>query len=98
MNAIVFTDEQHIGYAIWYPQMGGHVGRAVAVCDKRWSETQVGSRLGGCIDVHVWHNGDFPFGDDETPVVIHHCAPEQFIEFGQALTRLNLRSRDDVAP
>lgn len=90
-NAKVWEDEGHIGYAIWYPQMGGYVGKAIAVVDKQWTENER-SRTGGCIDVYVWHDGEFPFGGEgerTRPVELHHCDPEQFVEFGQTLTKLN---------
>lgn len=83
-NTRVYETEAQVGYAVWYPQMGGYVGKAIAVMDKRWSQG-----CGGCIDVYVWHNGEFPFGDGETPVLIHHCSAEQFIEFGHTLSKLN---------
>lgn len=87
-RALVFEDEQHVGYAIWYPQMGGYAGKAVALLHKQWVEYGNGSREGGCIDVYVWHDGRFPFSD-ASPVELHHCDPEQFIDFGQALHALN---------
>jgi len=92
----VYEDEEKLGYAIWYPQMGGHVGKAVAVLDREWTEYSHGSRQGGCIDVYVWHNGEFPFRGNETsakPAIIHHCDPEQFILFGQKLHKLNTLHR-----
>jgi hypothetical protein len=63
------------GVAAWYPQMGGYVAKALAVPadDSR------------CLDVYVWHDGDFPFGDGENPVELHHCNGKQFIEFGMFL-------------
>lgn len=76
------------GYACWYPQMGGYVGKAVAVPD------------GGCVDVWVWHDGQFPFRDERdsddddewavrrNPVELHHCDGEQFIRFGEFLVSL----------
>jgi len=89
----VYEDEQKAGYALWYPQMGGYVGKAVALFDKQWTEGRQGSREGGCIDVLIWHNGEFPFsgegGNEQQPVHLHHCDAEQFIRFGEALTRLN---------
>lgn len=46
------------GVAIWYPQMGGYVGKAVAFA--------CSDEPGSCIDVYVWHDGDFPFGGTVT--------------------------------
>ncbi len=60
-------------YAIWYPQMGGYVSKAVVVfCDD------------GCFGAYVWHDGDFPFSD-ESPTYLHHCCAEKFIEFGKSV-------------
>lgn len=57
--------------------MGGHVGRCVVT-------------YSGCFDVYVWHDGEFPFGgragrDARSPIKLHHCDPDQFIEFGRFL-------------
>lgn len=66
--------------AVWYPQMGGYVAKAVARADGD-----------GCADVWVWHDGQFPFsGDDESrplrsPVELHHCEGYQFVQFGRFL-------------
>lgn len=87
-NAKVFEDGSRVGYAIWYPQMGGYVGRAIAVLDKEWMQRDDGAAFGGCIDVLIWHDGEFPFGEGE-PREIHHCDPEQFIRFGEKLKELN---------
>lgn len=79
----VFEWEGRQCKALWYPQMGGYVGRAVAV--------RCGPIEGhSCFDVYVWHDGDFPFGegdDDDRPRLIHHCEARQFIEFGRQLQR-----------
>lgn len=90
-NSQVYEDEFHWGYAIWYPQMGGYVGMAVAVCDKEHEEG-----VGGCFEVYVWHDGEFPFNDNEDgkiPAHLHHCMAEQFIGFGEQLAALNERGR-----
>ncbi len=84
----VFDNEDKVGYAVWYPQMGGYVGKAVAMFDKKWKSFPNGSQIGGCIDVLIWHDGEFPFGGNN-PREIHHCSPEQFIEFGKFLTNIN---------
>lgn len=94
------NDRVDEGIAIWYPQMGGYVAKAVAVKDN------------GCTNLYVWHNGEFPFGGSITstecwcycdecpcckdrtalhpkpPVRIHHCDTSQFIQFGETLERL----------
>lgn len=86
----VFESSDKIGHAIWYPQMGGYVGKAVAIFDREWSRDEsTGAMNGGCVDVLVWHNGEFPFSG-KAPAEIHHCDPVQFIEFGAALLKINL--------
>lgn len=66
-----YEHEGRRGFATWYPQMGGYTGKCVVLFD-----------AGGCFDVFVWHDGEFPFGG-RSPVEIHHCDPEQFIQFGE---------------
>ena len=88
----VWEDEYQVGYAIWYPQMGGYVGKAIALFDKGWCDLPSGARIGGCFDVLVWHDGEFPFDEGE-PRHIHHCDPEQFIDFGKKIEELNERHR-----
>lgn len=75
------------GFAAWYPQMGGYVGRCVVLTDCRGIITPEGAP-GDCFDVLVWHDGEFPFAEDDTrdPARLHHCDPAQFIAFG-ALVR-----------
>lgn len=81
----VGENETHIAFAIWYPQMGGYVGRAVVVLEKN-KDT--------CVDVYVWHDGEFPFSEG-TPREIHHCMPSQFIEFGRQLEHLIKETNND---
>lgn len=92
-NKKVFEDDTTIGYAIWYPQMGGYAGKAVALMDKQWTEC----RSGWCFDVLVWHDGEFPFSgeDGDKPCRLHHCDPEQFISFGEKVAELNERGRHE---
>jgi len=64
-------------FAIWYPQMGGYVGKAViAICGN------------GCFEAFIWHDGSFPFNGDSFPAHIHHCMARQFIEFGEDIIKL----------
>ena len=82
-------DGDQIGYAVWYPQMGGYCGKAVAVVDKK---QQTGE--GGCVECYIWHDGEFPFlGDDRPPIHIHHCDPGQFIRFGKKLAKFNVKAQ-----
>lgn len=85
-RAVVQLTDEIRGHACWYPSMGGYVGKAVATI-----------RDGdGCVDLYVWHDGDFPFGDDSPdvwgeprgPVELHHCEPDQFEAFGRWLGAL----------
>ena len=89
----VGEDNQNIAYAMWYPQMGGYVAMSVAVIDKEWTHNGAGSSIGGCIEMYVWHDGSFPFNEDDSddrqPAHLHHCDAEQFIRFGQKLHELN---------
>lgn len=70
--------------ALWYPQMGGYVGHALAV---------VGDD-DDCPDVYVWHDGSFPFSSErepwdytvQNPARLHLCAPDTFIGFGETLS------------
>lgn len=69
--------------ACWYPRMGGYTGRAVARADQD-----------GCVDVWVWHDGEFPFAGDRSdvgrsPVALHHCEGDGFERFGRFLTKLS---------
>lgn len=73
-KTVIFENDNEIGYAIWYPQMGGYVGKAVALVSKTEGDS--------CFDVLVWHDGDWPFHDGEQPRRLHHCEAQQFIEFG----------------
>ena len=64
--------------ALWYPQMGGYGGKAVVVVN---DPSQLANT---CVDVYVWHDGEFPF-TGSPPVELHHCDAEQFVRFGQAV-------------
>lgn len=92
-NAVVWECDTRVAYAIWYPQMGGYVGKAIAVCDKGWREEDSAVCFAGCVEVFVWHDGEFPFaGEGEEgrkPIELHHCDPWQFARFGETLGKLN---------
>jgi hypothetical protein len=98
-NAKVYETEARVGYAIWYPQMGGYIGRAIAIMDKVWEVTAHGATSGGCIDILVWHDGEFPFDGEggRQPREIHHCDPDQFTIFGTKLSELNSKGMEDVS-
>lgn len=63
-------------FAIWYPQMGGYVGRAVIEQDD------------GGFNAWVWHDGEFPFEDGFEPRMLYHSEAAQFIRFGQDVEEL----------
>lgn len=68
-------------HAARYPQMGGYVGRCWVAPNGN----------GGCFDVWIWHDGEFPFDGARSgaaPAFLHHCDPEQFIRFGQWVASL----------
>lgn len=73
-NARVEQDGKRL-FAAWYPQMGGYVGRC-------WIEL-----CGGCFEVYIWHDGEFPISGGN-PTILHHCDAEQFIRFGETVRRL----------
>lgn len=85
-NELVFETHETIGYAIWYPQMGGYSGKAVAVF---WKD-QANSN-NECFDVYVWHDGEWPFHQGEAPTPLHHCCAKQFIEFGEEINALMVK-------
>lgn len=79
-NTLLWERDGVRAYACWYPQMGGYVGKAVV---EVWpTDSNV------CFEVSVWHDGEFPFGEDTAPARLHHCEAEQFIRFGQLVQRL----------
>lgn len=72
-------------WACWYPQMGGYAGRAVIVPGVDTGDP--GEPSSGC-DVFVWHDGEFPFGEEYQPILLHHCSGKQFVRFGELIERL----------
>lgn len=81
-NSPITLPDGRTGYAIWYPTMGGYVGRAVVAPDD------------GCFEAWVWHDGEFPFSGSDpyresgTPNHLHHCSADAFVTFGQTVERL----------
>jgi len=72
-------------WACWYPQMGGYCGKCIVILSK------TGCVSNTCFEVVVWHNGDFPFSG-ESPAHLHHCDPQQFIDFGNTVANLQKRN------
>lgn len=89
-NEQVFEDDTTKGYAIWYPQMGGYVGKAVALIPKGVGRNE-------CFEVLVWHDGEFPFAGEGgvNPVCLHHCMADQFIDFGTKIKILQKEILND---
>lgn len=83
-NEILFEDDQQVMFACWYPQMGGYGGRCIITATKQPSPSN------NCFDALIWHDGEFPFSD-RSPIELHHCGAEQFIEFGETVARLSAR-------
>ena len=73
-----FVWEDQPAIAVWYPQIGGYVGKAVVVIN---DPTQ---QANSCFDVYLWHDGEFPFTGG-TPKELHHCMAEQFVRFGDTV-------------
>lgn len=93
-NDVVYESETEVGYAVWYPQMGGYVGKAIAITSKHSSDSNAFGIENDCVDVYVWHDGEFPFSEDgRDPYLVHHCVPDQFNVFGKKLKKFNLKSK-----
>ena len=70
-------------HAIWYPQMGGYVAKAVIIFSKKGGTSN-------CFEAYIWHDGEFPFTEDEGNKVahVHHCSANQFVSFGCDVRRM----------
>lgn len=89
-RARVIGHNERTYVAAWYPQMGGYAGKCwieLRVCLSENKPTPTDE-----VDVHVFHDGTFPFKDSESgsrpPVVLHHCSAAQFIKFGELVNTL----------
>ncbi len=91
-NNAPVTCGELVGFACWYPQMGGYAGKCVVLFDSGPSMSDE-DRNNRCFDTYVWHDGEFPFPSDDgpegsrKPAYLHHCTPFQFIEFGLLVAR-----------
>lgn len=70
------------GIAGWWPQMGGYAGKMVILADPD-----------GCLDVLVWHDGEFPFDGTchgceapRIPARIHVTDPDQWSRLARDLS------------
>jgi hypothetical protein len=80
---IIYQDDIEILWATYYPQMGGYIGKAIVKATKQ------PSNINECFDVFVWHDGEFPFdGESSSPVLLHHCMAEQFVNFGNEVLKM----------
>ena len=75
-------------YAIWYPQMGGYSSMAVITFERVVKDGKVHP---SCFEAYVWHDGDFPFHEDQEPAHLHHCMAAQFVEFGLDVLKMQGR-------
>lgn len=79
MNTPVFKDGKEVGFATWYPQMGGYIARCIVLTE---------ADNNNCFDCLIWHDGEFPFTEgDRNPNVVHHCDADQFIDFGKLVLK-----------
>lgn len=87
-------NDRRIVRACWYPQMGGYVAKA-------WIAWWPGDDA-PCFYAVVWHDGDFPFGEDDdrkrAPAALHHCGADQFIRFGEQVQAWQEESNLPTAP
>lgn len=86
-NERIQLDDGRWATAAWYPSMGGYVSHCLIVKEP--------DSL--CVEVFVWHDGQFPFGDDleewpgagrRQPKRLHHCNPASFVGFGELAERV----------
>jgi len=80
-NTKIYQNEKEVAYALWFPNMGGYAGKAIAVFSM---EKPI--EKDDCMEIYVWHNGDFPFcGSEKPPAKLHICDPTDFINLGTTL-------------
>jgi hypothetical protein len=76
-------------FACWYPQMGGYVAKAVVAP----------GGIDDCFDMWIWHDGAFPFSEDQEPhkkpAALHHCCADQFVAFGNLVMSLQEKCAAD---
>lgn len=82
------TIGEEVGFACWYPQMGGYGGKCVVSPGGSDPVNRAKDAADQCFDVYVWHDGEFPFGAEQNPAVLHHCLAQQFINFGETVNRI----------
>lgn len=80
-RVVLFDRDGQIAWATFrYPQMGGYCSKAIIIANKGDENS--------CFDIYIWHDSEFPFGDGQKPVEIHHCDAEQFVEFGKEVMNM----------
>lgn len=67
------------------------MGKAIAIIGKNQQHLLSGAQIGGCVELYIWHDGEFPFNEDnkKQPAHIHICEPEQFVNMGKLLNKWN---------
>jgi hypothetical protein len=76
-DRLVTKDGNQFTLYTWLFQVGGY-GSPCAVKFNQESGGNDGSA--GCVDVDIYHDGDFPKSDVQT--TLHFCSALQFIRFG----------------
>ena len=80
-NAVLHKEGSSVFMALWYPQMGGYIGKAIA---QVYGDNS-------CVNVWVWHDGEFPFVEGD-PRHIHHCDEDQFVKFASDIKKARLEA------
>ncbi len=73
-HEIVLLPSGDRALACRYPSMGGYTSKCWVVFGAN-----------SCFEAYVWHDGEFAFGDEHKPTVLHHCNARQFVSFGQLI-------------
>ncbi len=83
-DATLSKDGPVLRFATWHPQWGGYVGQAIVEVHGP----------GGCFEVFVWHDGEFPY-DDKPPLQFHYCNPIQLIRLALKVIEKQIESGDE---
>ena len=88
-QAVVAESPGRIAYAGFTPQIAGYHAKAVAVFHKDWLDDE--SNCGGDVELHVWHDGEFPTSDEEPYFIIEIGSTEDLLDFAQRINALNMK-------
>lgn len=87
---------------LWSPSIGGyvaHVRATLATAEDRAAVAYLGIAADPRFDVVVFHDGEFPIGDDESDghsIEVHACGVSQWLVAAAQLAKLNGLDEDDV--